>query len=289
MLELPDDPVNPLKLADWLEIYAILAPDRNSSRGDLERVLHRAALFELDDDEAIERMILDAFEEVEQRDRAASVAYPFDLNYRGILQLKSSWEDFPVYIFCLCLSYFPLRETNKAPKLFEKVSCLAAKSYLQGHSVGFGWPRTELSSSFPDAITELCNLMGEGAGYRQQSPLDRKDDTLDLVAWKDFTDKRSSKVLMFGQCAAGQHWEGKLGELQADTFCKQWMQFTPIHPPIRSFFIPHRVDRGEWDFLARKAGILFDRCRIAFWAHHEKVDYSNYVEWIRDLLAQVVS
>ncbi len=244
MFELPDEPINPLKLADWLEIYAILDSDRNSSRGDLERALYRAALFELDDDEAIEHKILDTFEELEQRVVATGEAYPFDLNYRGVLRLKSTWESFPVYTFCLCLSYFGLGETDKDSKLFEQISCLAAKGYLQGRAIGFGFPRIELPKPFPEAIVELCNLIGEGGGYKLQAPLDRKDDTLDLIAWKDFTDKQPSKMLLFGQCAAGQHWKQKVGELQPRTFCEQWMQFTPIHPPMRSFFIPHRVKRS---------------------------------------------
>lgn len=286
MIELPEDPVNPLKLADWLEIYAILAPDHNSSRGDLERVLYKAALFGLDDDETIERKILDTFDELELRLKAAGEAYPFDLNYHGVLWLKSGWEYFPAYTFCLCLSYFDLSETNKAPKLFEQISCLAAKGYLQGQSIGFGSPRVELSRSFSEAVTELCNLIGEGGGYRSQPSRDRKDDTLDLVAWKDFADKQSSKMLLFGQCAAGRNWKRKLGELQVGAFCEQWMQFMPIHSPIRSFFVPHRIKRDEWELLARKVGVLFDRCRIASLAHHEKVDFSPYVEWIKSSLTQ---
>ncbi|OGO43817.1 MAG: hypothetical protein A2Z04_02155 [Chloroflexi bacterium RBG_16_57_9] len=233
-------------------------------------------------------MTLEAFEEVEQRKKAAGEAYPFELNYRGVLQLKSSWEDFPVYSFCLGLSYFGLTETNIAPKLFEQVSCQAAKGYLKGNVIGFGWPRKELPSSFPGAIAELCRFIGEGGGYRQQSSLGRKDDTLDLVAWKDFTDKWPSKVLMFGQCAAGQNWEEKLGELNPEAFWDQWMQYSLVSPrPIKSFFIPHRVERGKWEFFARKGGLLFERCRIAFWAHQEKVDYYSHVAWIRELLERI--
>src|SRR5205823_465942 len=112
-------------------------------RGDLERVLRRASFCELDDDEAIERKTLDTFQELEQRLNTAREAYPFALNYRGVLELKTKWEDFPVYIFCLYLSYFGFREAYKIPKLFEYVSCRAAKGYLQGNALGFGSPRTD--------------------------------------------------------------------------------------------------------------------------------------------------
>jgi len=291
MLELPtDDPSNPLKLADWLEIYTLLSGDYNASRGDLERILRRAGFCELDDDEAIERKTLDTFEELEQRRRAAREAYPFVLDYHRVLELKTKWEDFPVYIFCLCLSYFGFGEAHKISRLFEHVSCLAAKSYLQGNAIGFGWPRSELPASFPKAVTKLCALLGEGSGYREQPALDRKDDTLDVVAWKDFTDKSSSKILMFGQCAAGRNWEEKLGELNPETFWRQWMQDSLVSPtPIKSYFVPHRIERKKWELVARKAGVIFDRCRIAFWAQQEKVDYSAHVEWIRGLLTKITS
>jgi hypothetical protein len=286
MLELPfEDPTDPLKLADWLELYALLAPDRNSSRGDLESALRLAAFAETRNSEEIERKTLEVFYELEQRKVAAGEAYPFDLDHFGTIQLRSKWQDFPVYTFCLCLSYFGLNETNLAPKLFEQVSCQAAKGYLRGNAIGFGWPRIELPASFPDAITEMCRLVGEGEGYRQQSSLNRKDDTLDLVAWKDFVDKRPSKILMFGQCASGKHWEEKLAELQPKVFWGQWMQVQSVSPtPMQSFFIPHRVGRDKWEWVARKAGVLFDRCRIAFWAHAENENYDPFLKWCGNLL-----
>ena len=64
MLELPDDPTNPLKLADWLELTAMLSGDGNASRGDLERVLRRASLYETSDDYLIERKALEVFYEL---------------------------------------------------------------------------------------------------------------------------------------------------------------------------------------------------------------------------------
>lgn len=288
MIPLPlDDPTDSIRLADWLEVYALLSPDSNSSWGDLESVLCRASFFEIDDSEEIERKFLEVFMEIERRAESAKESYPFALYHPGVLQLKSRWEDFPAYAFCLCLSFFGLRETSIAPKLFEQISCLAVRGYLKGDVIGFGWPRKDLPSYFPDAVTEMCNRIGEGVGFREQSSLNCKDDTLDLVAWVDFADKRPSKVIMFGQCAAGRNWEAKAGDLDPDAFYKQWMQVALLSPPVKSFFTPHRIEWTKWDFIARKAGILFDRCRIAFWAHQEKADYAPYVEWTSSLLKRI--
>lgn len=289
MLDLPfDDLTDPLRLADWLELHALQSSDRNSSQGDLESVLRTVSICELDDDEQIERKTLEVFLELEQRVKAAAEAYPFDLDYPGVLQLKSdNWREFPVYVFCLCLSYYPLRETRVGPKLFERVSCLAAQGYLRGEAVGFGSPRDELPSSFDAAIVKMCKLIGEGE-YQEQPTLHRQDDALDLVAWKDFADKKPSKVLMFGQCGAGRNWTDKLGELQPEVFWKQWL-IGPVSPlPIRSFFTPYRVQQNMWDFYARKAGVIFDRCRIAVCTHQEDTDYTPVIAWIESFLAQDV-
>lgn len=286
MLELPQDATNPLELADWLELYALVSADQNASRSDIERGLRRAALVEIDDDDAIERTTLDTFEELEQRFQASGEAYPFDLSNQGVVKLKSNLEEFPVYIFCLCLSYLgsDARDSLLNPrKLFEDVSCWAAKGYLQGKTVGFGSPRADLSSSFGEAVTELCGRIGEGKGHREHRRLRPQDDALDLIAWKDFSDGRPSKLIMFGQCASGRNWENKLGELNPRAFCGEWMQDSLISPePIRSFFIPHRVDRDRWEFNARKAGIFFDRCRIAFWASQANgADYRSHIAWVK--------
>lgn len=174
MLELPDSPTDSLQLADWLEIYALLSPDGNSSRGDLESALRVAALHELDDDEDIELKCLEVFDELEQRSKASGEAYPFGLDY-SVLQTKSNWEDFPAYIFCLCLSYFGWTarrdEAINPRKLFEKLSCLAAKRFLQGNAVDFGPPRRKLPTSFPEAITVMCKLIGSNSRFGVVSPI----------------------------------------------------------------------------------------------------------------------
>ena len=290
MLDLPyDDLTDPIRLADWLELYALLSPDLNSSRGDLESALRTAAHAELDEDDAIEQKTLEVFEELEQRARSCVKAYPFAIDYRGVLELRpEGWTPQPAYVFCLCLAYYPLRETSVGPRLFEQVSCLAAKGYLQGKALGFGAPRADLPTAFAEAVTELCRLVGEGEGYREQPSLDRQDDTVDLVAWKDFVDGRPSKLLMFGQCGAGRNWSAKLGDLQPQAFWGQWTQVAFVSPePIKSFFTPYRIRRDLWDHHARRAGVLFDRCRIAYWAYGEKADYGSVLKWTKAFLRRV--
>ncbi|MBU2610952.1 MAG: hypothetical protein KJ606_08420 [Chloroflexi bacterium] len=282
MLELPtNDPTNPIKLADWLEISSVLSLDSDASHGDLESALRIASFDGITDSEEVERKVLDVFDELEQRESAAAHAYPFSLE-SGVLKLKSEWKNYPAYIFCLFLSYFGVKETRETPKLFEGISCQAAKNYIKGDAVGFGSPRKDLPASFSDAITQLSRLLGEGGFFCGEPTLSRKDDTLDVVAWVDFIDKRPSKIILFGQCAAGENWDEKLADLQPDAFWRQWMAESLVSPtPIKSFFIPHRIDKEKWNFIARKAGVMFERCRVAYWAHEGELNFSRHIEWIQ--------
>lgn len=282
MLKLPDDSTNAIRLADWLELTAIVSGDGDSSTGDLERSLRRASSDETDADNAIELRIMAAYEEIEQRLKAAGKAYPFDIDY-GTVQIKTNWKDYPAYIFCLCLSYFG--SANQVPrKLFEHIARAAAKGYLQGDAVDFGFPRSNLPKSFPEAVSELCIRIGEGGGHNSLPSQSFKDDKLDIVAWKNFPDASPSKFLLFGQCASGADWEGKLRELSPDAFCRNWMREVPISPLISSVFIPHRVERDRWNWVARNAGVVFDRCRIAYWAHDAEMDFSGCIGWIAEIL-----
>ncbi|NOT46537.1 MAG: hypothetical protein HOP17_02140 [Acidobacteria bacterium] len=269
-LALPPESTDELRLADWMELLAILSPDGNSSRGDLESALTTASVFDSQGPDALEEKVLNVFSELESRGFAAEDAYPFSID-GSVLSVKSRIERFVPYIFCLCLSYY--RWSTKRNweialnpwLLFEELSSAAAAKFLGGDVYRFGTSRSSTESAFKTAVNELCLKLGEGGKFKKRPTLNRQDDKVDLVGWRDFPDKQTSKLLLFGQCAGGSIWTDKVSELQPDAFCNHWMDDPPLSPIIRSFYIPHRVQSTHWDFYARKSGILFDRCRIAYW------------------------
>lgn len=134
-----------------------------------------------------------------------------------------------------------------------------------------------------DKITLLCRNLGEGQGLRTKKTLNKKDDHVDLVGWKDFKDRHESKFILFGQCATGEDWPSKVCELQPYPFCGHWMIESMVSPLGRSFYIPHRIPyREEWIHHARNAGILFDRCRVAYWAWKDNnsiLNDSRFIDW----------
>lgn len=287
MIELPHDISDALQLADWLELQALVANDQNSSINDLVTPL-RIASGNTPPDET--RMAV--FSELEQRVRMADRAYPFRLS-RGVLQTKPNRRRYAAYLFCLGLSHFGWKQTKNAPInpwfLFEDLACIAAKQYLGGDVLLFGSRSLGNARSFKSAIDKLCLQLGEGEGFRGQRTFSQKDDKVDLVAWRHFSDQKPSKIVMFGQCAAGGNWKEKTRELQPRAFWDNWLAQAPVSQLVRSFYIPHRIPMDQWDQYARNAGVLFDRCRVAYWAYRDNaavVANHSYYLWFTEILKE---
>lgn len=288
---MPDLPVPaataaPGEHADWLEFQALVSADRNSSMQDLVSALRRIGSGEEIEDEreiedaedvtldrggeTIEPVAADAFQEIEDRAISCGGAYPFRV-LDGALQGRSNIRD-SLYAFLLLLSHYGKDagpEGLNVPQLFEEVAEHAIGNCLGGPgnevaTYQFGFPRRLNPAGFRDAVDDLCQRIGEGgASKARPTRKDQKDAALDLIAWKPFPDGRRGLVMTWGQCATGKDWTSKLAELQPENWAAMWMTERPAVVPLRSFFVPHRVDRDRWDVSAISAGVLFDRCRIA--------------------------
>jgi hypothetical protein len=266
-------PTDRIKLADWLELRALSAPDGGSSSGDLETVLNRAGILDGNGRDAIQQKVLEVFDELEDRAKAGQSGYPFKVNVPS-LQLTEDWREHPAYVFCLCLSYFDFKQKkgskDQPRRWFEHLSRDAVKHYLGGDALRFGSPRHEIEipKSFREAIEFICKQLNEGKGYKPGGLPDRKDDALDIIAWKHFPDGLPGKLILFGNCASEKDWENsKKTELCPGPFCSDWMIEQISCQIVKTLFIPHRIERHRLVPLLRRAGIIFDRCRIAHWAY----------------------
>lgn len=304
MLRVPTRTADRLAWADWLEIKALTDQDGNASRGDLAKALQT---LEYGDDERCERMILNVFDELAAREKAAKEAYPFVIHFeQSLIERKPEWQEYPAYVFCLCLSYFGVNEKagskSKPRRWFEHLSRDAARQYLGGEGVRFGSPRvaSELPVKFKMAIDKLCkHLLKEGSGFKDGGLPSRKDDAVDIVAWKHFPDELPGKLILFGNCASEQNWQGsKEKELTPRAFWEDWIMDPAGTEIVKSFFIPHRTEREHFLSHVRKAGIIFDRCRIAYWTYFtgpiskqlkEKCvfNYKPLMEWSNKQLGRV--
>jgi hypothetical protein len=270
MPDVPKSASDIARLADWLELSAVEAADGDASAGDLERVLNIQSIGDSSD------TLAQVFDEIHRRQAAAVDAYPFE-STGTVVALRDAFPSDPApYLFCLVLSYCGWRKKKRARfdpwLLFERLSCIAARSYVGGKAVLFGTSSREgrgAKNIFKTQVQRLATELSEGEGYKQLPGVRIQDGKLDLVAWKPFPDERGSQILLFGQCAAGANWDGaKLSELQPrEGFWDNWLQDAPVSPLIRSYFVPHSVvEVGYWKHHARLGGVFFDRCRVALHA-----------------------
>ena len=120
------------------------------------------------------------------------------------------------------------------------------------------------SPDFASRVEELCRRLGEGEGFRNEYAHGHriKDDKLDVVLWKAFSDRLAGQLVAFAQCKTGTSYQNTLGELQPEAFCGQWMLAQPAVTPLRFFLIADALSTLEFERSARRAGVLFDRCRI---------------------------
>ena len=270
--------------ADWVELYALKDSDGNASFSDLKSALSQSGTADaledeeddglsepMTDDDRCEAVAEGAFFEIADREESCKNSvhgYPFGVDKNVVLQHDDTLGS--VYTFLLLLSrYGHLGGDKDGAKLFEEVCAATAKSYLgagdgYADSYVFGFPRRIGPRGFCAATDELCLKLGEGIGHRERpdSP-DQKDAKLDIVAWRNFADRRGGKLITFGQCATGNNWAEKVGELPNPIdWCTLWLKDRPAVWPIRAFFIPHRAKQHNWLHVCAVGGILFDRCRI---------------------------
>lgn len=269
--------------ADWLELKALTGADGNSSIQDLVAEIRRSGSTDALDEsfetlvdtrgEASEQIAEAVFSELEDRSIAAGAGYPFLVGKQAI-QFDSTTGTSSTYIFLLLLSWFGVgagKGTRIRPERdFEDISLAASESFFGRNehdgSYLFGFPRRTEAAGFPAAIDDLSQRLGEGGGAKPiKIAAQQKDAHLDVVVWNGFADRRPGQLIAFGQCATGENWRTKLSEL-SDTrsWCQAWMLQPPSVPPLRMFFVPHRLTKNDWETSAILGGIVFERCRIAY-------------------------
>ncbi len=224
--------------------------------------------------------------EILRRKQACSGNYPFLLEDRGrrlkLSLLENDWSAI-VYTYLLLATRLNMTKDRVHAQvdgtlLFEKFSAQVAKNYW-GERAGskvFGTAAT--GEGFESKITDLCKSIGEGQGFKSKnkSRPTEKDAKLDVVVWKGFNDENPAKLIGFGQCKTGTHWEDELSQLQPEVFCDSWFEDPLVVKPVRLFFITDSFPVDKWFSKARSAGIIFDRFRIMDFLPTDKDELLEY-------------
>lgn len=278
-LRTPEDFEDPKRQADWMELNSILDVDHSSSIEDVISLLTTSG-----SPENIESSRANLSLMLQERQGKIGKAYPFKfdgkkLTFIGYNKLKGKWA----YLFCLLLSYvgpdrghreLKVWNQQKITRLFEQVSFLAAKKYFvcedDDTSLLFAGPRKaplpKKLRPFRQALEHIKAQLNEGEIKGRSDISASKDRGLDILLWKNFKDRRSGKILFFGQCAAGKDYFSKKSEIYGF-----FNYFLPRSDFLTGFFIPHEIDHEEWADISenvRTGSMVFDRSRISYCAQH---------------------
>lgn len=247
-----------------------------------------------------ENLALRVYEEIEFRARALGDSYPFTIHTAGqnwSLVRKQILSETPeglahtFYLVGLLISaikyeYLVLPEGDESlkamPQLMQIMSVLVAAEYVGGESHWMGWPRPTPEKNFKRALDGFVTRSGIGRVISSNPAYDAavvKDGTVDLIAWRSFSDGKHGKSVLYGQVASGRNWRSKPLKATWDPYFSGWFQGNgPSAQKMFSMFIPFmqhedcKPNRNEsYDELQaalaekdeRAMGIIFDRLRIA--------------------------
>ena len=263
-----------LDVADFSELISWqsgMASDRHVSNqlAKPEENDHANGVLEIDE---LYEWVKGAFELVEERTEAYGSGYPFELDYTGSsLQWRQGGGNprQTVYKYLLLATRLDMNLNKKhagidGTELFEQLCAEVASRYFGDGSRSFVFGTSSDTRSFSDRVKALCQQIGEGSTYKNRSGGNpqAKDDGLDVVVWNPFNDDRQGKLIGFGQCKTGTHYEEQFTRLKPDAFCKNWFDSMPAVDPVRMFFITDELPEDRWYKRSTYAGILFDRSRV---------------------------
>jgi hypothetical protein len=248
----------------------------------------------------LEVFISSVLEEIQWREENIGEAYPFKLQRRSGSTIGGAWDLFGpkdptdphvvVYIACLLIVAFRrnLLESTEHQKelftnhrigiIFQICACLALGGYLSGEVVSFGWPRAK-GEAFLPALREAWARFGAYdivTSAPLGAPTSIKDGGIDIIAWRNFTDGRPSRLIIFGQVASGDNWMEKSAREPADLLLGSWFNglrpkfYLPatimpfdVHEELGSEARSIKAVHGAMQYREIAHGLIFDRSRVA--------------------------
>jgi hypothetical protein len=250
-------------LVDWLETSLLTQAAIRISDTAIIDVLAEADHL---DPDALLAIILQT---VRSRSHIVGSAYPIRRDGLGFARV-AVWRKYLPYSFMLFASLNQTYEelnyrggaASRPAELFEVLASKALEKYLEGSVIRIGAPRRQpVPAQFPRALDYVVGELGEIIGQRDLEDHHSGDDGVDLIGWRRFGDARASQAIIFAQCAIGTDWRGKRDGVSLDL----WRRHIDWHShPLKGFAVPFHLEPGRpWRETATRAGIIFDRLRIA--------------------------
>ena len=231
----------------------------------------------------------DVFAELQRRTQFTANKYPFDFGKYSMKLTAETSLTKDIYLFLLLCTRLNMK-TQKVQngidgtKVFENLCAHVAKNYFGQSSKSFVFGTAE-AGNFESKVSDMIKSIGEGKKFtnpNNNAPT-KKDDSIDVVVWKEFSDKRVGKLIGFGQCKTGTTtWRDDIHRLKPKDFCGNWFNEQPVFDPIPLVFICDTMNE-DFNFpTSQKGYLVFNRFRILEYvddslAENIKQDISNWL------------
>lgn len=262
------------EIADFWEVEAMRNPSTFISQININKILSKELNeinhegIDSEDDEMNEKNS-EVFEEINRRSKSMGSKYPFVINKYSIKIIDENNFFKLVYTYLLLGTRLNMQTQKKfngvdGTLLFERVCAYVLKKYFGDNASSFVFG-TAVSGAFKDKVNDLIKKIGEGTKFsnpNNHSP-PQKDDAIDVVAWKEFSDKRMGKLIGFGQCKTGTtSWRDGIKKLNSEDFCAKWFTQVPVYTPLQLVFLCDTMNEDFNFYTAQFRYLIFNRFRV---------------------------
>ena len=291
-LDTPPGKADQFLWTDFVELRALIHPDRCFSRGDFQSLGGRAKDASVDrpfsEDENNDKSAYGRGAVIEKRWREIidfscirtsdyGEAYPFNISDDGdTLELTLSERNslgqrfYLSLLLASLLRHFPRKLMPEVGRYFEE-SCLLIFSKLmpEGARIKKTWAGGGAEAPYQGTLYEKMRQIAEDlrcpANFKARDfkRSDTGDGGIDLISWHPMADDRDGMPIAFAQCGCSTtDWTFK--QLEASP-TKHRRHFPVIHPWATYYFLPVdlRHPDGGWAYASDIAeAIIVDRLRM---------------------------
>lgn len=273
-------------IADWIETSVLVSSSGHFGRDKLDDL---AAT----DIGATSMKVAMALEIMSKRASVLGPSYPFVVSDMAVLRRKR--RDAAYYAALLFLTPGSVArqtvrasETAEMSELLEEITEAALANFWGpgGRALSFGYPSKHgRPEAFDQAVVWLASQIGlePGRGYR---PPRRKDGGVDVVAWRQFADRRPGFPVALAQCT-----------IQAETFTKTtdvdlrlWASWLAMDvDPLSLLVIPGTIRSAgpDWRQLTTVV-MLIDRIRLMDLLGRAEYEHGD-IEWVAETISALQS
>lgn len=247
-------------IADWIETSVLISNSGHFGRDKLDDL----AATEIS---APPMKVAMAIDTMAKRASVLGDSYPFVVRDIAVLRRTSRYVAHYTSLLYLTPGSIARQtvrasETSEMGELLEEISEAALANFwgVGGSALSFGYPSKHgRPEAFDQAVVWLASKIGldAGRGYR---PPRRKDGGVDVVAWRQFADRRPGFPVALAQCT-----------IQAETFTKTtdidlrlWASWLAMDSdPLSLLVIPGTIRAAgpDWKQLTTVVMVI-DRIRL---------------------------